>query len=110
MQLVAMARALAVPARFLILDEVTSSVDSDSQRRLQAALSDVVRHRTALVIAHRLSTIQRADEILVMQGGRLHEQGTHASLLAVDGVYRRLHDLQYAGDSRTLAPQVARRA
>ncbi len=113
-QLLAFARALAFDPPVLVLDEATASIDSETERRIQTALARLLSGRTSLVIAHRLSTIQRADRILVMHQGRLVEQGTHAELLALGGVYRRLHELQYPSGpggaaaarawERTLAP------
>ncbi len=97
-QLLAFARALAVDPRILILDEATSSVDTETERHLQAALERLLADRTSLVIAHRLSTVRRADRILVLHKGELREQGTHQQLLAQRGIYYRLHQLQYAGE------------
>jgi ATP-binding cassette subfamily B multidrug efflux pump len=94
-QLVGFARALARQPRYLILDEATSSVDTDTEVRIRAALDRLVTGRTSIVIAHRLSTIQRADRILVMHKGQLRESGTHQQLLALDGLYTRLYQLQY---------------
>jgi len=94
-QLISFARALAREPRFLILDEATSSVDTDTELRVRDALGRMVRDRTSIIIAHRLSTIQRADRILVMHKGRLREQGTHQQLLANRGIYRKLYELQY---------------
>jgi ATP-binding cassette subfamily B protein len=94
-QLISFARALAHNPRFLILDEATSSVDTETELRVRAALERMVEGRTSLVIAHRLSTIQRADRILVMHKGRLRESGTHQELLAVRGIYWKLYQLQY---------------
>ena len=82
--------------RFLILDEATSSVDTETEFRVRDALAKMVEGRTSLVIAHRLSTIQRADRIFVMHKGQLRESGTHQELLALrDGIYRKLYELQY---------------
>jgi ATP-binding cassette subfamily B protein len=94
-QLISFARALAHTPRFLILDEATSSVDTETELRVREALGRVVEGRTSIVIAHRLSTIQRADRILVMHKGRLRETGTHQELLALKGIYWKLYQLQY---------------
>jgi ATP-binding cassette, subfamily B, multidrug efflux pump len=94
-QLISFARALARNPRFLILDEATSSVDTETEFRVREALSRMVTGRTSLVIAHRLSTIQRADRILVMHKGQLRETGTHQQLLALRGIYWKLYQLQY---------------
>ncbi len=94
-QLISFARALAHHPRFLILDEATSSVDTDTEFRVREALSRMVEGRTSIIIAHRLSTIQRADRILVMHKGRLREAGTHQQLLATRGIYWKLYQLQY---------------
>ena len=94
-QLISFARALAHSPRFLILDEATSSVDTETEFRVRDALSRMVEGRTSIVIAHRLSTIQRADRILVMHKGRLRESGTHQQLLAQRGIYWKLYQLQY---------------
>jgi ATP-binding cassette subfamily B protein len=95
-QLVAFARALYRDAPILILDEATASIDSDTEARLQRALTELQKGRTALVIAHRLSTIRAADRILVLRAGRLVEQGTHDELLRHDGLYAKLHELQFS--------------
>ena len=80
----------------LILDEATSSLDSESEREVQQALDRLIVGRTTLVIAHRLSTVRNADRIIAMEDGRIMEIGTHAELLAADGVYRRLYEMQFA--------------
>jgi ATP-binding cassette, subfamily B, multidrug efflux pump len=94
-QLISFARALAHNPRFLILDEATSSVDTETEIRVREALTRLVEGRTSIVIAHRLSTIQRANRILVMHKGRLRESGTHQQLLALHGIYWKLYQLQY---------------
>ncbi len=94
-QLISFARALAHDPRFLILDEATSSVDTQTEMLIREALDRLLTGRTAVVIAHRLSTIQRADQILVLHKGRLREQGSHQELLALRGIYYRLYQLQY---------------
>jgi len=93
-QRVAIARAVLADPRILILDEATSSLDSESEALIQDGLRTLRAGRTTFVIAHRLSTIRSADQILVMDGGRIVERGTHAELIRVGGLYRRLHDRQ----------------
>jgi ATP-binding cassette subfamily B protein len=94
-QLLSFARALAHDPRILVLDEATSSVDTETEGLIQEALRVLLRGRTAIVIAHRLSTVQNADQILVLHKGRVHERGTHQELLARRGLYWRLYQLQY---------------
>ncbi len=94
-QRLAIARALLKNSPVLILDEATSALDTESERHIQGALDHVMQGRTTLVIAHRLSTIEKADQILVMDQGRIVERGTHAELLAVNGAYARLHATQF---------------
>ena len=98
-QLLSFARALAYNPRILVMDEATSSIDSETERLIQLAVEELLADRTALVIAHRLSTIERADRILVLANGVLRESGTHQELLKRPGLYRRLFELQYAASS-----------
>ena len=95
-QLLTIARAILADRRMLILDEATSSVDTRTEGRIQAAMDNLMRGRTSFVIAHRLSTIRNADLILVLQKGDIVEQGTHAELLAVNGAYAKLYNSQFA--------------
>jgi ATP-binding cassette subfamily B protein len=99
-QLLAFARALARDPELLILDEATANVDTRTEALIQAALRRLMGGRTSLVIAHRLSTIQDADRVVVLHRGRKREQGTHAELLALGGIYHRLHELQMLGGGR----------
>ncbi|RQO69286.1 lipid A export permease/ATP-binding protein MsbA [Aquitalea sp. FJL05] len=94
-QRLAIARALLKNAPLLILDEATSALDTQSERLVQAALENLMKNRTTIVIAHRLSTIENADRIIVMHQGRVAEQGSHQQLMALDGLYARLHSLQF---------------
>jgi subfamily B ATP-binding cassette protein MsbA len=94
-QRIAIARAFLKNAPLLILDEATSALDSESERLVQQALQTLMRERTTLVIAHRLSTVEQADLIVVMDQGRIVEQGTHAQLLSRGGAYSRLHQAQF---------------
>ena len=111
-QLINFARALAHNPRILILDEATSSVDTDTELRVRSALERMVEDRTSVVVAHRLSTVQRADLILVMHRGHLREIGTHQELLAMHGLYWKLYQLQYKDQEfpsppRNLTPSLA---
>jgi ATP-binding cassette subfamily B multidrug efflux pump len=103
-QLISFARALAHNPRYLILDEATSSVDTETEFRVREALNRMVEGRTSIIIAHRLSTIQRADRIVVMHKSRLRESGTHQELLAQRGIYWKLYQLQYK-DQEVRVPQ-----
>jgi subfamily B ATP-binding cassette protein MsbA len=109
-QRLAIARAVLKDAPILVLDEATSALDSESERYVQAALADLMKDRTTVVVAHRLSTIEKADRIAVFDKGRIVEVGTHAALLAADGIYSKLYRIQYALDGTSLQPLVAERA
>ena len=103
-QRLAIARALLKNAPILILDEATSALDTESERHIQQAIDTLISTRTTLVIAHRLSTIEHADLILVMQDGEIVEQGTHRELIALDGIYGRLHAMQFREPDRVTHP------
>jgi ATP-binding cassette, subfamily B, multidrug efflux pump len=103
-QLISFARALAHNPQILILDEATSSVDTETEFRVREALSRMVQGRTSLIIAHRLSTVQRADKIIVMHKGRVREMGTHQQLLAQRGIYYKLYQLQYKDQEIPVVP------
>src|SRR5687767_15557096 len=94
-QRVAIARAILADPRILVLDEATSSLDSESEQMIQDGLRSLRAGRTTFVIAHRLSTIRSADQILVIEAGEVVERGSHAALLAINGRYRQLYDKQY---------------
>jgi len=104
-QRLAIARALLKNAPILILDEATSSLDTEAEILVQRALANLMRGRTVIVIAHRLSTIRQADRIVVIEQGKITEVGTHSDLMEKRGLYQRLHDLQVEGDESELAPQ-----
>ncbi len=94
-QLLSFIRALVYDPEILVLDEATSSVDTETERLIQRAMERLMEGRTTIAVAHRLSTIQNADQILVVHRGAIRERGTHQELLAADGLYRRLYELQY---------------
>jgi ABC-type multidrug transport system fused ATPase/permease subunit len=110
-QLLSFARALACDPDILVLDEATSSVDTETEALIQEAVARLMKGRTSIVIAHRLSTIRNADRIVVLHHGEVREQGTHEELLATRGIYHRLYQLQYGGkvDGATHGPEVAAR-
>ena len=93
-QRIALARAILKDAPILVLDEATAAVDNDTEAAIQRSLERITRDRTTIVIAHRLSTIRHADRIVVMERGRIVEQGRHDDLLALDGVYTNLWQVQ----------------
>lgn len=97
-QRVAIARAMLRDADILILDEATSALDSESEALVRDALERLTLNKTSIVIAHRLSTINRADKIVVMDNGQVVEQGSRRELLATDGLYKRLHSIQFDAD------------
>jgi len=105
-QLISFARALAHDPKILILDEATSSVDTETEFRVRDALSRMIEGRTSVIIAHRLSTIQRADKIVVMHKGQVREMGSHQQLLAQRGIYYKLYQLQYKDQEVATAPHV----
>ena len=102
-QRLAIARAVLIDAPMLILDEATSALDAESEQLVQRAIANLIQDRTTIVIAHRLSTVRKADLIVVMEGGQISEQGTHAELLARGGQYQRLYELQFADEEEEMS-------
>jgi ATP-binding cassette subfamily B protein len=100
-QLVSFIRTMVYNPSILVLDEATSSVDTETESLIQTALLEMMKGRTSIVIAHRLSTIQQADMIMVMERGEIKERGTHAELLALGGIYANLHAMQYKEQKET---------
>jgi len=105
-QLISFARALAFDPALLILDEATSSIDTETEQLIQQAIARVMQNRTSLIVAHRLSTIQRADNIIVLHHGEIREQGSHQDLLGLQGLYWKLYKLQYSDPSRITQTKV----
>jgi subfamily B ATP-binding cassette protein MsbA len=93
-QRICIARAVLANPPILLLDEATSALDTESEKVVQNALKNLMKNRTSIVIAHRLSTIQEADLIIVLENGKIEEQGTHNELIRADGLYRKLIDMQ----------------
>ncbi|MBP6656497.1 MAG: ATP-binding cassette domain-containing protein, partial [Bacteroidia bacterium] len=96
-QLISFIRAYVFNPSILILDEATSSIDSESEELIQKATTTLTKNRTSIVIAHRLATIQNADKIIVLDHGKVIEQGNHQELLKKEGLYRELYDIQFSG-------------
>lgn len=93
-QRISIARALLKDASIVILDEATASIDPENERLIQQALSELTRSKTVVVIAHRLATVEHADQILVVEDGRIAQKGTHAQLMAQEGIYRRFVEVR----------------
>lgn len=102
-QRLAIARAVLIDAPMLIMDEATSALDAESEQLVQRAIANLIQDRTTIVIAHRLSTVRKADLIVVVEGGQISEQGTHAELLARGGQYQRLYELQFADEEEEMS-------
>ena len=98
-QLVSLARALIADPRILVMDEATSSVDASTELVIQDAMDKLLKNRTSIVIAHRLSTVRNADVIVVVENGKIAEKGRHETLLANNGLYKRLYDMQFEKSS-----------
>lgn len=105
-QLISLARALVIDPKILVLDEATSSIDTETEQLIQAAIGKLMAGRTSIIIAHRLSTIRHVDQIMVMHKGRIRERGTHEQLLAQGGIYYKLYQLQYKDQEIPIRTQV----
>jgi subfamily B ATP-binding cassette protein MsbA len=105
-QRIAIARALLRDPPILILDEATSALDTESERLVQQAIERLMRERTVLVIAHRLATVRDADEIVVLDAGRIVQRGSHEELLRAGGLYRRLYDLQFRSEESPVTAEL----
>ena len=103
-QLISFCRALVTDPDILILDEATSSIDTETEHIIERSISTLLRGRTSIVIAHRLSTIQRADRIIVLHHGEIAEMGTHQELLKLDALYAKLYKLQFAAHASVHTP------
>jgi len=101
-QLISFIRAMVANPDLLILDEATAAIDTETELLIQKATEKLMQGRTSIVIAHRLSTIQHADTIIVLDQGRIVEQGSHQSLIELDGAYKRLHDMQFKKEEAML--------
>ena len=97
-QRISIARALLKNAPIILLDEVTANVDAENEQLIQTALQELLKNKTVIMIAHKLSTIQNADQILVLENGTISQCGSHAELIAQEGLYRRLWDIQYEAE------------
>jgi ATP-binding cassette, subfamily B, multidrug efflux pump len=105
-QRIAIARSICVDPSILILDDATSAVDMETEFKIQKALKEVMDGRTTFIIAHRISSLKHADEILVLENGRIIERGTHETLVKNEGLYQRIYDIQYQDQEKVLQQQI----